>query len=79
MSTNIRGREMGQVEILDFLKSHPDRWFSAVEIAMATTGKPVGQFQPLRVLRDSGEVLVQERDGREHRPRYLYKHKGEQK
>lgn len=64
---------MGQAEILDLLKSQPDRWFNSTEIMKATGHKP---SLPLMRLRKMNFVEFKSINSKSGFPkRFVYKHK----
>ena len=63
---------MGQQEVYDFLKNHPDRWFTSREISEAL-GISIGSVtMSLKKLRKSG-IIDWESTGKKNTFRYRYK------
>ena len=65
---------MGQHEVFEFLKEHPDRWFSCREISEAIATSFPTTTMALKRLRGFGEVIFEGSGYKGNR--YKYKFKG---
>lgn len=71
---------MGQVDIMELLKNHPDRWFTSKEIAKEL-GISNNSHKPLLILRRAGFIDFQhiKTRGLIGNGYYIYKYKGKNK